>query len=506
MYPGVHAQTRSEHRALVMADGTSITYGELDRRSTRLAHALRARGLRAGGTLAIVMENRVEWAEAMWAGMRSGVHVAPLNSHLTAGELSYLLADSGAAAVITSERCEDAVADALAQAGTGAAALAAGGRRLDDLDAAITGAPDGPLADERLGARMLYSSGTTGRPKGIRQPLKDVHPADAPPRLGPLMDRLEMTPDVVFLSPAPNYHAAPFTFMLVVQMLGGTVVSMPRFDAVEVLRLIERERVTHAQFVPTMLTRLDRLDAAEREGHDLSSLRVAMTSGAPCPPALKERILDWWGPVLHEYYGASEGYGQTHVSPHEARERPGTVGRAVAGTIHITDDEGTELPVGEVGRVWFDGTAPVAYHGDAAKSAAARHPRGWSTVGDIGRLDADGFLFLAGRESHTIISGGVNVYPQEIEDVLGAHPHVADVAVIGVPDDDLGEKVIAVVVTEPDAPPAEELDDALVALCRERLAGFKRPKRFDHVEALPRTPTGKLLKDEVRRAYWPAPA
>ena len=497
MYPAVHAQTRPDHPALVMSDGPRTTYRELERSSRRLARLLRELGAARGDTLAIVLENRLEWATAMWAGMRIGLYVAPLNRHLTATELGYVLGDCAPAAIVTSRRCAPAVEEAVAIAGLRTSILVA-----EELDARLRVVDGAPLADERLGARMLYSSGTTGRPKGIRQPLRDLHPADAPPRLGPLVERMGIDEQAVFLSPAPTYHAAPFTFLLIVQMLGGTVVSLPRFDAEDLLRVVEEHGVTHLQVVPTMLRRLLRLPEEVRARHDLSSLRVVVTSGAPCARELKAEALAWLGPIVHEYYGASEGYGQTHVSPQEALERPGTVGRALKGEIHVTDADGVELPPGEVGRIWFAGTDPVRYHGDEEKSRRARNDRCWTTIGDLGHVDEDGFLFLAGRESHTIISGGVNVYPAEVEEVLEAHPAVADVAVIGVPDDDLGEAVRAVVQLRDGAVESPELADELVAWCRERLAGFKRPRGVDVVASLPRTPTGKLLKDEVRRPYW----
>ncbi len=498
VYPATHAVTRPDHPALVMTDGPQLTYAELDRTSTQLARVLRDNGARPGDTLAIVMENRVEWATAIWAGMRTGMFVAPLNSHLKAQELAYILGDCEPVAVVTSAAREEEVRTALDDAGTGTGVFVA-----EQLATALNAVDAAPLEHERLGARMLYSSGTTGRPKGIRQPLKDLHPADAPPRLGGLMDRLGISPDTVLLSPAPNYHAAPFTFLLVVQNLGGTVVSLPRFDAEHLLAAIDAHRVTHVQVVPTMLSRLLRLPAATRARYDLGSLEVLVTSGAPCSRELKAAAMDWLGPVVHEYYGASEGYGQTHVSPAEALQRPGTVGRALKGTIHVTDAAGHELGHGEVGRIWFAGTDPVTYHRDDEKSRRARNDRGWSTVGDLGHVDADGYLYLAGRESHTIISGGVNVYPAEIEELLTTHPQVTDVAVIGIPDEDLGEAVHAVVQAGPGADTVT-LADELTALCRAHLAGFKRPRSFDFVEALPRTPTGKLRKDEVRRPYWSA--
>jgi long-chain acyl-CoA synthetase len=332
-----------------------------------------------------------------------------------------------------------------------------------------------------------------------------VHPLSAPPRHSELTARLRLNGDSVFLSPAPNYHAAPFTFQMVVLGLGGTVACMERFDPEGALAAIERHRVTHSQWVPTMLLRLLRLDADTRAGYNLSSHRVAFTSGAPCAAELKARVMDWWGPALHEYYGSSEGYGHTYVSPGEALARPGTVGRPLGGTVHIAAADGTELPPRTVGKVWFGSSASLYTNTgrctDTGDDPGKVHPKGWRSVGDLGYLDEDGFLYLVGRESHTIISGGVNIYPTEIEEVLLSHPAVADAAVIGVPDAEFGEQVKAVVETRGPAD-AEALEAELIELCRARLARYKAPRSVDFTARIPRTPAGKLNKNLLRAPYW----
>ncbi|PKK14022.1 AMP-binding protein [Thermomonospora sp. CIF 1] len=500
MYPAKIAQRHPDAQAYVMAgSGDSLTYGELEARSNQLAHFLRAHGVRRGGPLVIVMENRIEWPVVVAAGMRTGLYVTPINWHLTVTELTALLAESlggeAPGAVVTSARCAQAVADVLDRLGCGDRITALS---VDDpppgftaFEEALAGRPTTPVPDERLGARVLYSGGTTGRPKAFRQRLLDVHPADAPARHGALAKKLELGADAVFLSPAPNYHAAPFTFQLMVLSLGGTVVCLERFDAEAALAAIDRYRVTHSQWVPTMLVRLLRLPDDVKARYRLRDHRVAVTSGAPCSAELKEDVMRWWGPILHEYYGASEGYGHTYVSPQDALTHPGTVGKPLSGRVHITDEQGTVLPPGQIGKVWFEPEASTAYRNDGDGEPVHRH--GWRTVGDLGWLDEEGFLYLSGRESHTIISGGVNIYPIEIENVLSAHPRVLDAAVIGTPDPEFGEKVTAVVETS-----GEVSAEELIEWCRERLARFKAPKEVLFVDRLPRLPTGKLNKNSLR--------
>ncbi|WP_255638187.1 AMP-binding protein [Amycolatopsis sp. DSM 110486] len=492
MYPAPIARERPGARAYVMApSGESLTYAELEARSNQVAHVLRERGIGPGGTLLLVLENRLEWPVLVAAGMRSGLYVTPVNWHLRSGELGPLLAeavgDGASCAIVTSARCADVVAEALREVGKPALLLSVDpGGEPEFLGDAVAGLPEAPIDGELLGARVLYSGGSTGRPKAFRQQLLGVHPADAPARHAGLAAKLELAADTVFLSPAPNYHAAPFTFQLITLSLGGTVVCLDRFDAEGSLAAIAAHGVTHSQWVPTMLLRLLRLSPEARSRHDLSSHRVAFTSGAPCPPEVKTAVMDWWGPILHEYYGASEGYGHTYVGPHDALAHPGTVGKPLSGSVHVTDDGGREVPAGTVGKVWFaPGGSAYRNAGDAGADLCS--------VGDLGSLDEDGFLYLVGREGHTIISGGVNVYPTEVEDTLLTHPAVADAAVIGLPDPEFGEGVTAVVE------PAGAVSGAeLIEYCRERLAGFKAPRRVEFVVSLPRLPTGKLNKTLLR--------
>lgn len=510
MYPALIAQHRPNAPAYAMAGtGDALTYGELDARSNQLAQLLRSRGVRRGGTLVIVMENRIEWPVVVAAGMRAGLYVTPVNWHLNATELGALLGEALAGeqpgAVVTSATCAEAVADALSALGAGSrvTALNVDGALsgFESFHDELAGCPVTPVTDERLGARVLYSGGTTGRPKAFRQQLLDIHPADAPRRHNALVTKLGIDAGTVFLSPAPNYHAAPFTFQLIVLSLGGTVVCLERFDAEEALAAIDRYHVTHSQWVPTMLLRLLRLPGEVRDRYALASHRVAVTSGAPCSAELKEDVLRWWGPILHEYYGASEGYGHTYVSPQDALTHPGTVGKPLSGRVHITDGKGTVLPPGEVGKVWFEpeaSGATAAYRNSGEREPA--HQEGWRSVGDLGHLDEDGFLYLSGREGHTIISGGVNIYPVEIEDLLLSHPRVLDAAVIGTPDPEFGEQVTAVVEAT-----GEVSQEELIDYCRARLARFKAPKTVVFVDKLPRLPTGKLNKNSLRDEVLTAP-
>jgi long-chain acyl-CoA synthetase len=498
VYPALIAQHHPDAPAYVMAgSGDSLTYGELDARSNQLAQLLRARGVRSGGTLVIVMENRVEWPVVVAAGMRAGLYVTPVNWHLTATELGALLGEALAgeqpAAVVTSATCAEAVADALSAAGGHVTALNVDGALpgFESFHGELAGHPATPVTDERLGARVLYSGGTTGRPKAFRQQLLDIHPADAPRRHNALATKLGIDAETVFLSPAPNYHAAPFTFGLIVLSLGGTVVCLERFDAEEALAAIDRYQVTHSQWVPTMLLRLLRLPEEVRGRHASASHRVAFTSGAPCSAELKEDVMRWWGPILHEYYGASEGYGHTYVSPQDALTHPGTVGKPLSGRVHVTDDQGVVLPPGAPGKVWFEPEAATSYRNAGDREPV--HEEGWRSVGDLGHLDEDGFLYLSGRESQTIISGGVNIYPVEIEDVLLTHPRVLDAAVLGMPDPEFGEQVTAVVEVT-----GEVGQEELIDYCRARLARFKAPRAVVFVDRLPRLPTGKLNKHSLR--------
>ncbi|MFR9732163.1 acyl-CoA synthetase [Saccharopolyspora sp. MS10] len=513
MYPGAHAATDPGRPAVIMAgSGLRVTYGELEERSVRLANALREAGLERGDVVALLTDNAPEAFEVYWAAVRSGCYITAVNSHLTAAEISYVVEDSGAAALVVSAALAEVAAEVVAAAPGLAMRLAHGGAVAgcaDYEDVLARSSPVAPAVQPR-GADMLYSSGTTGRPKGIRPELPERGIDEEGDVLTPVVAGLYgIGPGSVYLSPAPIYHAAPLRYCASTHALGGTVVLMERFEPEQALRAIERYGVTHAQWVPTMFVRMLKLPAEVRARYDLSSLRVAVHAAAPCPVAVKQAMIDWWGPVLVEYYSSTEGIGMTFIDSAQWQRKPGSVGRAVLGVPHICDDEGAELPAGEVGAVYFEREgASFEYWGDPGKTRAARHPEhpAWVTVGDIGYLDDEGFLFLTDRAAFMIISGGVNIYPQEIEDLLALHPRIADVAVIGVPDPEMGESVKAVVQPAPGVEPGPELERELLEFVRARLAHHKAPRGVDFLPELPRTPTGKLVKGALKARYAAEPA
>ncbi|MET9387102.1 acyl-CoA synthetase [Streptomyces sp. NPDC002928] len=504
--PHVHAQCTPDAPAVLMS-GTSVTFAELDDRSARLAGALRARGLSRGGRIVLLMENHPVFLEAAWAAQRSGLRYTALNSHLHPAEAQYILDDCGATALIASEAMAKVVAG-LDLSRVPVRLCAVGNLPgFERLDEAVTGQQPLPEPEESEGREMLYSSGTTGRPKGVRKELPDgpfgdpmAAPAVIARGIGTQADGVR--PADVFLSPAPLYHAAPLVYSMSMHRLGATVVLMDRFDPRDCLELIERHRVTHAQFVPTMFVRMLRLPREERERYDLSSLKVVVHTGAPCPVAVKRQMLDWWGPIIHEYYSGTEDIGNSAITPQEWLTHPGSVGRP-ATECHIVDERsGEELPPGREGVVYFAGGRPFTYHNDPAKTESVTDHRGWRTLGDIGRLDEDGYLYLTDRRAHVIISGGVNIYPQEAENVLAGHRAVADVAVIGVPDPEMGEAVKAVVQPAEGAVGGPELAVELIAYCRTELASYKCPRSVDFTDDLPRDPNGKLYKRRLRERYW----
>jgi acyl-CoA synthetase (AMP-forming)/AMP-acid ligase II len=515
MHPGVTAHSHPDRPAVIMAgSGRIVTYAELDAESNRLAHLLHDAGLRPGDHLAVVLDNHPMYLVVTWAAQRSGLIYTPVSSRLQPDELAYVVDNCEARAFVSCAALAE-----LAGAIRGRAPKVERWLMLDGVapgfesyEQAVRRRPATPLAAEIEGADMLYSSGTTGRPKGVL-PHREDHPLGTGPALtlfhilGMLygMDTSGAGGDV-YLCPAPLYHAAPLRYCMQFVRGGHTVVVLERFDPEAALAAIERHRVTHSQWVPTMFVRMLKLPTKVRARYDLSSLRYAVHAAAPCPPEVKERMLAWWGPVLHEYYAGTEGNGYVNCTPEEWLAHRGTVGRAILGTPHICDGEGRELPVGEDGVVYFADGPRFSYHGDPDKTESGRDPmgRGWSTLGDIGHLDVDGFLYLTDRQSHLIISGGVNVYPQEVENLLTLHPAIADVAVIGVPDEEMGEVVKAVVQPAQGVVAGPELAHTLIEHCRTHLAHYKCPRTVDFRDALPRHPTGKLYKrllvDEYRRA------
>ncbi len=508
MYPGTHAAQDPDRPALVMAgSGRVLTYGEIDQRSNQLAHLLRAHGLARLDHYSIFMENNEHYLEACCAGERSGLYYTCINSYLTADELAFILNDSCSKALITSRARLDVARAAVAQCPGVTLHLVVDGSGDDgpfrDHASAISGQPRTPLADERLGAAMLYSSGTTGRPKGILRPLPDVAPGEALGLHRFLTGLWRYRPGMIYLSPAPLYHSAPQAAVGLTLRMGGTAIVMERFDPEQFLALVERHRVTHSQLVPTMMSRMLKLPEAVRRRYDLSSLEFAVHAAAPCPVQVKERMIEWWGPIIHEYYGATEGLGFTACDTEEWLAHKGTVGRVVAGTLHILDEDLAPCATGTPGTVWFETATPFEYWNDEERTREARSPDGsMSTVGDVGYVDADGYLYLTDRKTYMIVSGGVNIYPQECENLLITHPKVADAAVFGVPNEDLGEEVKAVVQPMPGIDPGPALARELIAFCHEHLARQKCPRSVDFEALLPRLPTGKLYKRLLRDRYW----
>ena len=508
MYPGFHAAQTPDKPAVVMAGtGETLTYAVLDERSARLANVLAAHGLRPGDHVALLSDNNPHVFEVYWATQRCGLYITPVNSHLAAAEVAYIVNDCGAQALVVSAALSDLVAGVVDDIPLVRLRLAFGGdvAGFDSYDDALAAASPQPPASQPRGSDMLYSSGTTGRPKGIKAPLPERQVDEPGDLLSLLLQHLyAFDADSVYLSPAPLYHAAPLRFSASVHALGGTVVVMERFEPEAALEAIERYRVTHSQWVPTMFIRLLKLDEQTRKRYDLSSMRAAIHAAAPCPVEVKKAMIEWWGPVIFEYYSSTEGIGMTFITSEESLRKPGSVGKPILGTMHVCDDEGTEVPTGTIGTVYFEREGGgFTYHNDETKTRSAQHPEHptWVTTGDIGYVDDDGYLFLTDRKAFMIISGGVNIYPQEIEDQLALHPAVHDVAVIGVPDPEMGESVLAVVQAATDATPGAALADELRAFLRGRIAGFKVPRAFDFVDDLPRTPTGKLVKGPLRDRY-----
>lgn len=482
------AKVQPDKAAIVMAaSGRTVTYAELDDRSTRLARLLRSRNLAAGDHLAVLVGNEPVFFDAVWAAMRAGLFVTPINWHLAPAEAGYIIGDCDATALISSTMVADVVeaidpAD-LAQVEVHLSAA--------DIDAALAEVGSGEVDDEREGGWMFYSSGTTGRPKGILPPLPPA-PLGGRSFLTMMLGNLfGFGADTTYLCPAPLYHAAPAGWSTGVHRLGGTTVVMEAFDPIGLLEAIERHRVTHVQLVPTHMVRLLKLPAEERERFDLSSLQMVVHAAAPCPVEVKREFIEWVGPIVHEYYSGSEGTGFCVIGPDEWLAHPGSVGRSISGAIHIVGPDGAELPAGQEGEVWFETQRRFEYHKDPEKTAGVWNEQGWSWLGDVGRLDEDGYLYLTDRAGHMIISGGVNIYPRETEDVLIGHPAVADVGVLGVPDAEMGERVCAFVQL---ATGSSATVDELIEHCRDRLSHYKCPTEVRFVDELPRLPTGKLLK------------
>ena len=493
---------------LVEPDGSTHTAGALSDASNQLVHALRALGLGHGDCVAVYMPNVAEVAQLLMATQQAGWYFVPINHHLKAAEAAYIIEDCGAKAFVTHERFADVAAEIAAQLTLPADArfavgTVAGYRSFAELRDAGDPAPP---ADRAAGLLMTYTSGTSGRPKGVKRPLPDFDP-DLQGEVQQIANQLFGLGDGggVHLVTGPMYHTAVVGLSMAALHSGNTVVLMDEWDAEETLRLIERYRVSTTHMVPTMFSRLRRLPDEVRTRYDLSSLTQVTHGAAPCPIPVKHDMIAWFGPVISEYYAATEG-GGTLVSAQEWLERPGTVGRAwQVSRIKIADDDGVELPPGEVGAIWIKmlvgGIEDFEYHGDAGKTTLTFDDEGFFTVGDVGYLDADGYLFICDRKIDMIISGGVNIYPAEVESVLSGHPAVLDVAVFGVPDEDWGEQVKAAVELAAGHTAGPELEAELIAYARERIAHLKCPRTVDF-GPLPRDPNGKVFKRPLRDPYW----
>ena len=508
MYPGEHVKTRRDQPAFIMAEsGEVVTYGELEARSNRIAHLLRAQGLNRLDHYAIFMENHARYLESCAAGERSGLYYTAINSYLTADELAYIINNSQSRVLFTSEKKRAVALEAVKSCPQIELVVVVDGPGDGDtivnLGEAVADYPDTPIADECVGTSMLYSSGTTGQPKGILRPLAEEPAGYKLPVFHFLGALWQYREDMIYLSPAPLYHSAPNAAVGMTIMTGGTVIIMERFDPEFYLQLIEKYKITHSQLVPTMFSRMLKLPKEEREKYDLSSLEFTVHAAAPCPVQVKEQMIEWWGPIIYEYYGATEALGFTFLSSEEWLAHKGSVGKVVLGVLHILDDDMQPLPTGEVGTLWFETANPFEYFNDAEKTAEVRSAdQKMSTVGDMGYVDEDGFVYLTDRKTFMIISGGVNIYPQECENLLIEHPQVSDAAVFGVPNVDLGEEVKAVVQVMPGQAADTQMADRLIAHCREHLAAMKCPRSIDFIEEMPRLPTGKLYKTGLRDKYW----
>ena len=513
MYPAVYAASSPDRPAIIQAStGKVTTYGELHSAALRLANVLRAAGIQPGDHVALCMENHERYLEVIWGCHYAGTVYTACSSRLTKAELAYILNDCKAKAFITSRYKADQALEVAGEIPGVTLRLMLDGTvdGYDSFEKTVDPAPATELPDMVDGIDMLYSSGTTGMPKGVAKPFPGTPLGTAAGLGAPLTQGLyKFREGMVYLSPAPLYHAAPLRFNMSVHSHGGTTVVMEHFDAEDYLRFAEKYRATHTQLVPTMFIRMQKLDDDVRLKYDVSSIEVAIHAAAPCPVPTKKAMIEWWGPVIHEYYAGTEGNGFVYCNSEMWLAHPGTVGTAISGVVHICDEEGNELPRGESGTVFFEGGGTFEYHNDPEKTKNSRDPkgRGWSTLGDVGYLDEDNFLYLTDRKAFMIISGGVNIYPQEAENILVNHPKVVDVAIFGVPNDDFGEEVKAVVQPKEmpaDADAAKALEKELIAYCREHLADIKCPRSVDFRPDLPRHPTGKLYKRLLKDEYWAA--
>ena len=504
MHPRDIARTDPDRPAVIMVGtGTQLNYADLVLATDRCAEFFRELGLRAGDSVSICLENQPEYFAICWAAFNCGLYFTPVSSRLKRDEIAYIVRDCDARVFFVSAALAREVEGLPAEVpGVDAWLMLVGTiKGYQPFEAVMASFTGSPIMAATQGAVMMYTSGTTGFPKGVKPP-RPAEPPDQPPPLLDLLGRLYgFDGDSVYLSTGPLYHAAPLKFNLAVQTVGGTSIIMEKFDAKISLRCIEKYGVSHSQWVPTMFSRLLRLPENVRHRYDLSSHDIAIHAAAPCPVDVKRDMLEWWGPIIHEYYAGSESIGMCVIGPEEWLKHTGSVGREVKGELHIVGPDGAELQVGQTGLVYFGNGGEFVYHKDPEKTARAHLPNGWATFGDIGYVDAEGYLYLTDRRDYVIISGGVNIYPQEAENVLSQHPDVADVAVFGIPSEEFGEEVKAVVMPIMPERVGPEIEQKLIEYCKSRLASLKCPKSIDFIDEMPREPTGKLLKRKLQASY-----
>ena len=502
MHPGVFAERSPDKVAYIMAEsGRVVTYGELEAGANRGAQLFRALGLKRGDHIALLLENHPLFFQIVWAAQRAGLYYTAISWRLQSDEVRYIVENCSAKLFLTSYARRDVVEEL--DLGDVPHRFMVDGTvdGYDSWEAAIADQPDSMISDPAEGASMLYSSGTTGYPKGIKRALSDVaYGEDATPNLFGML--WGVTEDSIYLSPAPLYHSAPLNFTMSFLRHGTAVVVMEHFHEEDALRYIEQYKATHSQWVPTMFVRMLKLPEEVRSRYDLTSLKCAIHAAAPCPVPVKRQMIEWWGPIIFEYYAGTEGNGFTHVNSEEWLAHEGSVGRPLGCEVHICDDDGEELPVGEPGTVYFGGGGEFEYYNDPEKTSGSRHSQGWSTLGDVGYVDEDGFLYLTDRKHFMIISGGVNIYPQEAENIIITHDAVMDVAVFGVPNDEFGEEVKAVVQLRDHGLASPEMEHDILEFCRDRLSHVKCPRSVDFRAELPRHPTGKLYKRLLKDEYW----
>ncbi len=504
MHPSELARQFPDKPAYIMAEsGQIVTFKDLEETSNQGAQLFRSLGLNRGDHIALMMENHPRFLQICFAALRSGIYFTAISYRLQEAEVEYIVNDCGARVFITSKECQGVVDKLIGNIPNVEHSYMLDGviAGFESWEDAIASQPKTVIADESTGASMLYSSGTTGRPKGVFKALPEGEfAADDGPNLFSLL--YGATQESIYLSPAPLYHAAPLTFTMGFILGGTTTVVMSHFEPEAALSAIEKYKVTHSQWVPTMFIRMLKLDDDVRLKYDISSMQCAIHAAAPCPVQIKEQMIEWWGPVIHEYYAGSEGNGFVAINSEEWLAHKGSVGRPITAKVHIVGDDGEELPQGESGTIYFEGGGDFEYYNDKEKTADSRHPKGWSTLGDVGYVDEEGYLYLTDRKSYMIISGGVNIYPQEAENVLVTHPKVMDVAVFGVPNEDFGEEVKAVVQPKNFADAGPELEAELIEFCKSQISHIKCPRSIDFDEELPRHPTGKLYKRLLKDRYW----